>query len=127
MSTIASAYTKNCESIAVRENKKRKQKNESNSINSIASLIKSDRTYWNTICMSCCIIKCYPYDLPAYIPALLSALIKHISNPILQNLITKTIQDFKRSHQDKWNQFSLMFTREQLDDLQGTGSAHYFA
>lgn len=77
--------------------------------------------------MAVCLIRAFPYDMPSFLPNLVAALIKHLNYLKDKTFIAKTIQDFKRSHQDKWTQFSALFTREQLDDLQGTGAAHYFA
>jgi hypothetical protein len=69
----------------------------------------------------------FPFDLPSYIPALLAAVVRHVSHPGLKDLVTKTVQDFKSTHQDRWEEFKKEFSREQLEDLQGAGAAHYFS
>ena len=35
-----------------------------------------------------------------------------------KDTVTKTVQMFKLTHQDRWNEFKLSFSREQLEDLQ---------
>ena len=112
-----------------RESKKRKLLKDEpvGSSATTSTSVRADKAYWSTINMCCVIIQCYPYDLPDFLPTLLSALVKHIRNPELQLLITRVVQDFKRTHQDQWSNFAKLFTLEQLDDLQGTGAAHYFA
>ena len=45
----------------------------------------------------------------------------------VKSQITKTIQLFKRTHQDRWEEYQLKFSTEQLADLQGAGAAHYFS
>ena len=43
-------------------------------------------------------------------------------------VVTKTVQMFKRTHQDRWEtDYKHRFSREQLEDLQGAGAAHYFS
>jgi hypothetical protein len=88
---------------------------------------KPDHVYSTTIKMSACMILLYPYDLPKYLPTLITSFIRHDANPVMKETIMKTIQDFKRTHQDRWSEFQVNFTREQLDDLQGAGAAHYFS
>lgn len=123
---IAMAYARNCDTLAVRESKKRKlQKSEGGNVSSAP--LRTDRPYWSTINMCCCIVQCYPYDLPDFMPVLLTSLVKHIRSPELQLIITRVVQDFKRTHQDQWLYFSSLFSQDQLDDLQGTAAQHYFA
>jgi hypothetical protein len=88
MSSIAATYTKNLEILYQRSKKK------SNFVSP-----SSETTHWDTISMAISLIRAYPYDMPSWIPALISAVIKHI--PFVQDkmIITKGIQDFKRSHQ----------------------------
>jgi hypothetical protein len=61
-------------------------------------------------------------------PSLLTTFVRHATVHSMKDLVTKTIQMFKRTHQDRWDDvFKSKFTVEQLEDLQGTGAAHYFA
>ena len=54
-----------------------------------------------------------------------------ISSLIYQSMkdtVTKTMQLFKVTHQDRWEtEFKAEFSRSQLEDLQGAGAAHYFS
>ena len=77
--------------------------------------------------MMSCLILSMPYDLPPYMPTLVTSLVRHTTTSAFKDNITKSIQLFKRSHQDKWEEFQLLFTTDQLEDLQGAGAAHYFS
>lgn len=78
--------------------------------------------------MISCVILTSPYDLPSYLPALLASFIRHSNYyDSSKQLIMKTMQLFKRTHQDRWEEFKKLFTSEQLEDLQGVGAAHYYA
>lgn len=100
---------------------------DSSTTTTTTSTEKPDPIYLTTIKMSSCMILLYPYDLPQYIPLLLTSFVRHSSNQFMKDTIMKTVQDFKRTHQDRWSEFQGYFTREQLDDLQGAGAAHYFS
>ncbi len=92
------------------------------------SSAKVDIKHQNTIYMMSCVILATPYDLPAaYLPALLTSFVRHASIPSLKILVTRTVQLFKQTHQDRWEEFKLAFTTDQLDELQGTGAAHYYS
>ncbi len=88
---------------------------------------KPDKTYITTIMMMSAITLSYPFDVPEFIPRLLTSLVRHSSFTTFQSPIARCIQQFKRSHQDRWEEFQKQFTREQLEDIQGAGSAHYFS
>jgi muramoyltetrapeptide carboxypeptidase LdcA involved in peptidoglycan recycling len=78
--------------------------------------------------MMSCVILATPYDLPAtYLPALLTELTRHATVPALKDIVARTVQLFKRTHQDRWEEFKKAFSADQLDELQGTGAAHYFS
>ena len=53
----------------------------------------------------------FPYDLPNYLPLLITSFVRHSSNQFVKETIMKTIQDFKRTHQDRWNEFQLQFAK----------------
>lgn len=108
------------------EKKKRKAQKDTSST-AYNATEKPDPVYSTTIHMMACLIMSSPYDLPSYMPNLVSSLVRHITNTSLKDTITKTIQMFKMSHQDRWEEFKLKFSREQLEDLQGAGAAHYFS
>ena len=69
----------------------------------------------------------FPLDIPACVPSLLAALVRLTGIPSLKTVITRAVQEFKRSHQDRWEEFKEMFTKEQLEDIQGAGAAHYYS
>ena len=78
--------------------------------------------------MISCVISSTPYDLPSYIPALVTSYLRHSHYfDVTKQLIMKTMQSFKRTHQDRWEEFKKAFTSEQLEDLQGAGAAHYYS
>ena len=75
---------------------------------------------------------------------------RHGTMNAFKDTVTRTVQMFKLTHQDRWNEFKLSFSREQLEDLQvgsttlldasclcmyvltrfvwqGAGAAHYFS
>ena len=89
---------------------------------------KPDAQYLTTIQMISCVIMTLSYDLPPYLPTLLSSFLRHVHYfDVSKSIITKTIQMFKRTHQDYWEEHQKKFTPEQLEDLQGAGAAHYFS
>ena len=93
----------------------------------VAGNDKPDQTYITTIMMMCCLIKAFPFDLLPFSPSILTSLLKHTQVSYFKDTIVKVISDFKRTHQDRWQDFKKQFTVEQLDDLQGAGAAHYFS
>lgn len=91
--------------------------------------MKVEAAHYTTIMMISCLISASPYDLPSYMPALLTSFVRHVHSPSpLNETVTKAVQMFKRTHQDRWdNDYKDKFSREQLEDLQGAGAAHYFS
>ena len=43
-----------------------------------AATTKPDKTYTTTILMMSCLIQALPYDLPTFVPALVTSFVKHI-------------------------------------------------
>mmetsp|Transcript_16918 Transcript_16918/g.25509 ORF Transcript_16918/g.25509 Transcript_16918/m.25509 type:complete len:939 (+) Transcript_16918:3165-5981(+) len=121
LNALAASYIKNSDILAARERKKRKQNKEGGSND------KPEKIYVSTIKMSACMILLFPYDLPEYMPALLTSFVRHATTQSVKETVVRTIQDFKRTHQDRWDEFKLHFSHDQLDDLQGAGAAHYFS
>lgn len=66
----------------------------------------------------CAFVEAYPYDVPKFMPEILIELEKHLNDqqPIPKT-IKKTMQDFKRTHQDNWSEHKLKFTEDQLTSL----------
>ncbi len=105
-----------------REKKKRKLQKDSAG----AAADKPDAVYSTTVHMMCCLLLASPYDMPAYLPALVTSLLRHITHAAFKDTVARAVQLFKMSHQDRWEEFKLRFSREQLEDLQGAGAASYF-
>eukprot|EP00599_Poterioochromonas_sp_BG-1_P012418 CAMPEP_0173158880 /NCGR_PEP_ID=MMETSP1105-20130129/16723_1 /TAXON_ID=2985 /ORGANISM="Ochromonas sp., Strain BG-1" /LENGTH=1612 /DNA_ID=CAMNT_0014077099 /DNA_START=2116 /DNA_END=6954 /DNA_ORIENTATION=+ len=94
----------------------------------LSSSALPDSEYALNIQMMSCIVLTRPYDLPSYLPKLIGSFLRHRHYYDVNKLtITKTIQAFQESHHDRWEEFQLAFTSEQLMDLQGVGAAYYFA
>ena len=75
------------------------------------------------------IVLAHPYDVPDSLPPVVHALGKHVTDaaPICTT-VKRTFTEFKRTHQDNWEQHKLKFTHEQLTDLTAVlVSPHYYA
>jgi len=77
--------------------------------------------------MVACLILSFPYDLPPFMPALISSLAKHNNVVSVSETVSKCVQDFKRTHSDRWDEYKLSFTLDQLNDMAGTGIASYIS
>lgn len=111
-----------------REKQKRKlQKATAEGAASVSNGAKPDTVYLNTVLMLSCIIMSRPYDVPAYLPPLITSFLRHSYYDATRTILLRTIQLFKRTHQDRWEDLQKNFSAEQLEDLQGAGAAHYFA
>lgn len=78
------------------------------------------------------VVLAYPYEVPPYVPkalAVLSRLLNSTISSTLQEVIRKTVSDFKRTHTDEWEtNHRQRFTEEQLDALNDVlSSPHYYA
>lgn len=122
MKSIAEAYVRNSDSFLIREKNKRK------AAKADSAQEKPDKAYMNTVFMMACVILAFPYDMPSFLPPLLTSFIRHSHSDVLKAVISRTVQSFKRTHQDRWEQdYKKAFTVEQLEALQGAGAAHYFS
>ena len=60
-------------------------------------------------------VEAYPYDVPEFVPDILIELEKHLHDPQpIPKTIKDTFQEFKRTHQDNWQEHKLKFTDDQL-------------
>ena len=60
----------------------------------------------------------HPFDVPKVVPAALSALARVASDPPPTSSVVKhAFSEFKRTHQDGWEQHRAAFDPEQLADL----------
>ena len=72
-------------------------------------------TYHSGILGLCSIVEAHPYDIPKYLPGLLMELAKHLHDPQpIPKTIKDTFQEFKRTHQDSWQEHKLKFTDDEL-------------
>src|SRR5690554_6473289 len=57
----------------------------------------------------CSVIRAYPYDLPTFMPSVLSAVVRHSFAPApLRKIVSKTIQDFKYDFPPKKNKIKIL-------------------
>jgi len=63
----------------------------------------------------CAFVEAFPYDVPDFVPPVLMELSTHLndSQPI-PTTIKKCLQEFKRTHQDNWQEHKTKFTEDQL-------------
>ena len=72
-------------------------------------------TYHSGILGLCSIVEAHPYDIPKYLPGLLMDLAKHLHDPQpIPKTIKDTFQEFKRTHQDSWQEHKLKFSDDEL-------------
>lgn len=63
----------------------------------------------------CAIVEAYPYDVPDFVPDVLMELANHLHDPVpIPLTIKETMQEFKRTHQDNWEEHKTKFTEDQL-------------
>ncbi|CAB4058930.1 PSME4 [Lepeophtheirus salmonis] len=63
----------------------------------------------------CSFVEAYPYEVPEFVPDILIELETHLHDPTpVPKTIKKTLQEFKRTHQDNWDEHKLKFTDDQL-------------
>eukprot|EP00455_Lapot_gusevi_P042300 TRINITY_DN4995_c0_g2_i1.p1 TRINITY_DN4995_c0_g2~~TRINITY_DN4995_c0_g2_i1.p1 ORF type:complete len:260 (+),score=64.65 TRINITY_DN4995_c0_g2_i1:238-1017(+) len=64
------------------------------------------------------LVSSQPYSVPAWMPAVLHRLTRHLSEPApIPTLLQPVFREFKRTHQDRWDEFKTLFSEEQLDAL----------
>jgi len=124
LASLAAVYSKNCIAIAEREKRRRKLAT-AGADSGVDS--KPDKASTTTIMMTACVILAFPYDLPEFTPQLLCNLSRHAATPALKETVTRAVQDFKRTHSDRWEEFKARFTADQLEDLQGAGAMSYYS
>jgi len=63
----------------------------------------------------CAFVEAFPYDVPPFMPPILMELSTHLNDPQPTPLtIKKSLQEFKRTHQDNWQEHKTKFTEDQL-------------
>ena len=71
----------------------------------------------------------HPFDVPPFLPSLLSVLAKYVADPPpVGPGAKKLLAEFRRTHEDNWAAHKLAFTSDQLSDLQDVtvGAQSYF-
>jgi len=67
----------------------------------------------------CAVVEAFPYSVPDWMPAVLVFLAKFTrGNVMISNEVKKSMSNFKRTHQDSWEEHKTKFTEEQLMLLQ---------
>ena len=92
---------------------------EKSSIGNLREILTTDKQamadFHSGILGLCAIVEAYPYDVPTFVPDILIELEKHLHDPQpIPKTIKKTLQEFKRTHQDNWAEHKLKFTEDQL-------------
>jgi len=63
----------------------------------------------------CAFVEAFPYDVPEFVPPILMELSTHLNDPQpIPMTIKKSLQEFKRTHQDNWQEHKTKFTEDQL-------------
>ena len=71
--------------------------------------------YHSGILGLCSLVEAYPHDVPSFMPEVLMELQRHLHDPQpVPKTIKRTLQEFKRTHQDNWEEHKLKFTEDQL-------------
>ena len=71
--------------------------------------------YHSGILGLCSIVEAYPYDVPEFLPDVLMELSRHLHDPQpIPKTIKESMQEFKRPHQDHWEEHKTKFTEDQL-------------
>ncbi len=119
---LSESFCRNSDKYVAIEKQRKRKASESGT-----STEKADKKFIDMVNMMCCIVKAAPYDLPSYVPHLLTCLVRHASTPVLKEPISKTVLEFKRTHQDRWLEFKELFSAEQLDSLLGATHLSYLS
>jgi len=75
------------------------------------------------------IVRAHPFDVPPFLPGLLSAFGKHSADPQpVAGVVRAAMADFKASHADRWKEeHAAAFSADQLDELsEHLSSSNYF-
>jgi len=71
--------------------------------------------YHSGILGLCAFVEAFPYDVPEFVPPILMELSTHLNDPQpIPMTIKKSLQEFKRTHQDNWQEHKTKFTEDQL-------------
>ena len=93
--------------------------------NGDASSDKVDQKLTTTVMMMSCLVLCFPYDMPSFMPQLVCSLVRHKASHSLKDTVSQTVLEFKRTHQDRWEEFKTYFSADQLDSLINASHVSY--
>jgi len=63
----------------------------------------------------CALVEAYPYEVPSFVPSILVELEAHLHAPQpVPKTVKTTLQEFKRTHTDNWEEHKKKFTEDQL-------------
>ena len=84
-----------------------------------------------SVFLLCAVVMANPYGLPPYVPDALVALSKHSFEQRaalnVREMVKQTFADFRKTHQDRWDEHRQQFTQEQLEALEDVVSTpHYY-
>jgi uncharacterized protein YqhQ len=82
--------------------RERKKKKQTSQLQQKDDDSKPDKSYIANVMMIACVILTFPYDMPAFLPALVTSFVKHKNTAAVQNTVLKVVQNFKRTHQDRY-------------------------
>jgi len=69
----------------------------------------------------------HPYDVPPHIPGVLAYLSGHVSDPSpIDSIVKKLFADFKRTHQEQWEEFRNLFSADELDAFESVSVAQSY-
>jgi len=131
MQGFAEAFIRNSDRYVTLDRKKRKEAakdKDTASSKQGEEKEKMDPKFVNTVMMMSCIVLSFPYDLPSYMPLLVSSLVRHApASSLIKDIISHTVLEFKRTHQDRWDEYKAAFSRDQLDSLVSASQVSYFS
>ncbi len=66
----------------------------------------------------CSIVNASPYEVPAYLPDVVTYLCEFINDPVpIQGSVKKCLSEFRRTHHDNWQEHKIKFDESQLSIL----------
>lgn len=74
------------------------------------------------------LVRAAPYTVPPWLPSVLERLALHANDPYpLNSAVKATVAEFKRTHQDNWEECRAAFSEDQLSHILESTSAlaHY--
>ncbi|CAF0770306.1 unnamed protein product [Brachionus calyciflorus] len=93
---------------------RKKDKESGKMVTNVSNLIKR---HGGTLGL-CSIVNSCPYDVPSYLPDVVTYLCNFINDPVpIQGSVRKCLSEFRRTHHDNWSEHKLHFDESQLSIL----------